>query len=150
MALHSPTPKSIWEIATLCFDAVFRPQTFTQKEIADNSLLNNVQSSSPPPPIYGVRRALAGSLLLTLLAMVTGAVFAMTLAAALTDRRLAIGISGGVGALVLLWATLAIRGWEIQTIGGGTLTERVNQRIFRFLYWIGTALLTVAAVLSAV
>ena len=34
-----------------------------------------------------------------------------------------------VGATVLLWATLFVRGWDIQTLGGVTLTERVNRWI---------------------
>src|SRR2546426_7937662 len=32
---------------------------------------------------------------------------------------------GGVG--VILWATLAIRGWSIQTVNGNTLPERLNR-----------------------
>ena len=50
-----------------------------------------------------------------------------------------------VGTGVLLWATLAMKGWDIQTIDGVTLTERVNSWIFRILYWLGTALLVAAA-----
>lgn len=44
-----------------------------------------------------------------------------------------------VGATVLLWATLFVRGWDIQTFGGVTLTERVNRWIYRLLYCFGTA-----------
>jgi hypothetical protein len=45
---------------------------------------------------------------------------------------------------VLLWATLFLRGWDIQSIGGVTLTERVNQWWFRAAYWVGTAALAVS------
>ena len=43
------------------------------------------------------------------------------------------------GVTVLLWATLFVRGWDIQTLGGVTLTERVNRWIYRLLYCLGTA-----------
>ena len=46
-----------------------------------------------------------------------------------------------VGASLLLWATLFVRGFEIQTNAGVTLTERVNQWLYRFLYCVGTALI---------
>ena len=46
-----------------------------------------------------------------------------------------------VAAGILLWATLFLRGWDIQSIGGVTLTERVNQWWFRTAYWTGTAML---------
>jgi len=48
-----------------------------------------------------------------------------------------------IGAALLLWGTLFVRGWDIQTIGGVTLTERVNQWIYRFLYLVGTGILNI-------
>jgi len=45
------------------------------------------------------------------------------------------------GAGLLLSGTLFVRGWEIQSWSGVTLTERVNQWIYRFLYCTGTAVL---------
>jgi ABC-type arginine/histidine transport system permease subunit len=45
------------------------------------------------------------------------------------------------GASVLLWGTLFVRGWEIQTFKGQTLIERVNRWIYRALYCVGTAVL---------
>jgi hypothetical protein len=46
-----------------------------------------------------------------------------------------------VGALLLLWGTLFVRGWQIQTYKGITLIERVNQWIYRTLYCLGTGVL---------
>jgi hypothetical protein len=43
------------------------------------------------------------------------------------------------GAGLLLWGTLFVRGWEIQSWGGTTIIESVNQWIYRFLYCAGTA-----------
>lgn len=45
------------------------------------------------------------------------------------------------GTCLLLWGTLFVRGWNIQTYGGVTLTERVNQWLYRTLYCVGTAVL---------
>lgn len=45
------------------------------------------------------------------------------------------------GASFLLWGTLFVRGWEIQTYVGHTLTERVNQWIYRALYCVGTTII---------
>ena len=41
-----------------------------------------------------------------------------------------------IGACLLLWGTLFVRGWEIQTYKGRSLTERVNQWLYRALYCI--------------
>jgi hypothetical protein len=43
---------------------------------------------------------------------------------------------GGVG--ILLWATLAKQGWNIQTWNGNSPVERVDQKIFRSLYVVGS------------
>ena len=43
-----------------------------------------------------------------------------------------------LGAALLLWGTLFVRGWEIQSFAGVTLSERVNQWLYRFLYCAGT------------
>jgi hypothetical protein len=51
-----------------------------------------------------------------------------------------------LGALLLLWGTLFVRGWEIQTYKGTTLIERVNQWIYRSLYCSGTAVLVASLV----
>lgn len=42
---------------------------------------------------------------------------------------------------ILLGATVGIVGWEIQTMGGKTLPEKVNRDIFHILYFVGTYIL---------
>lgn len=49
------------------------------------------------------------------------------------------------GVLVLLWATLAKQGWNIQTINGESLPELVNDCIYRSLYVFGSWLLVISA-----
>jgi hypothetical protein len=38
------------------------------------------------------------------------------------------------------WATLARLGWPGQSYKGDTVVERLDERIFKFLYWLGTFL----------
>lgn len=49
-------------------------------------------------------------------------------------------------ALVVLTATFALRGWEIQSIDGGTAPEVVNQFVYRLLSFGGTVLLVASMV----
>lgn len=49
-----------------------------------------------------------------------------------------------VGVGVILWATLAIRGWSIQSFNGNTLPERLNRAIYRVLYVLGSLLLVLS------
>ena len=46
-----------------------------------------------------------------------------------------------IGAGLLLWGTLFVRGWEIQSSSGVQFAERVNQWLYRTLYCIGTAVI---------
>jgi hypothetical protein len=46
-----------------------------------------------------------------------------------------------VGAALLLWGTLFVRGWEIQSSSGVQFAERVNQWLYRALYCVGTAII---------
>jgi hypothetical protein len=64
--------------------------------------------------------------------------------------RALVGISDGtgtaalqyIGTAALLWATLGSPGWTIQTIGGESLAEVLNERIHRGLHCFGTFLLS--------
>lgn len=49
-----------------------------------------------------------------------------------------------VGAGVLLWASLAKQGWNIQTFGGWSAHEQVDAHVFRLLYVAGTFLLVLS------
>ena len=46
-----------------------------------------------------------------------------------------------IGAGLLLWGTLFVRGFEIESYCCVTLGERVNQWLYRTLYCIGTAVI---------
>lgn len=88
-----------------------------------------------------VRRAFWRSALLVATAFGAGALGAGGVAAAgyglLPGWQL---LLQAISAAVLLWGTAFVRGWDIQTYGGATLTERANRTLYLALYINGTAL----------
>ena len=131
-----------------CVLLVLFPKRFQRWQEADNKLLNaqNNDINSRGRPSLVVRRALFTSLVLVLISGCVGYV-----AGSVTTHLIGYASQTNiiwtqiVGVSVLLWGTLFIRGFEIQTHGGITLTERVNQWIYRALYCLGTAVLVFSA-----
>jgi hypothetical protein len=94
-----------------------------------------------------VHRAFWLSLLLVVVSALAGAIIGATAGDILgpaTVRHIA--ILQVCGALLLLWGTLFVRGWQIQTYEGKTVIERINQWIYRALYCVGTAVLVASLV----
>jgi hypothetical protein len=128
----------------LCAFAAFYPQKLVEEEQTYKKERKCLQQSSPPeqPRAYRVTRALWGSLALVLCSIAAGYLGGKVLgtvncmATASMVRGLQI-----TGATILLWATLFVRGWDIQTWGGETPTERVNRWLYRSLHCIGTAII---------
>ena len=142
MGAKLPTKVTLCRAIGLCLMAIFAPKRFAAAEAADNAILNAAPNAPAEAPVLKVRRALLNSLLLVLLAGAVG----WSLGVALT--RLygpacpsTILLLQMFGAMILLWATLAVRGWDIVTYASATLSERVNQWIYRFLYCCGSAVL---------
>ncbi len=104
---------------------------------------------SEKPRAFKIRRALWSSLLLVAASVIAGLVIGKALAYLLghTTGKAPIVLQL-TGAMLLLWGTLFVRGWDIQSYGGATLTERVNRWLYRGLYCIGTT--AVVASLSIV
>ena len=145
MADRHPTPLSVFEIVRLCFLLLFRPKRFIEVENANNAARFGYIGDSPVRQKHGaeiVREAFFKSLALVLLSSAVGYLAGRVMgnvgrcATAETVSWLQIA-----GASVLLWGTLFVRGWEIQTYAGVLFTERVNQWLYRALYCIGTAVL---------
>jgi hypothetical protein len=88
-----------------------------------------------------VRRALFYSLALVLASGLVGVVLGNVACHCIGKSDVWVTTLQVVGAGLVLWATLAVRGWEIQTFASVTLTERVNQWIYRSLSCFGTAIL---------
>jgi hypothetical protein len=137
-----PSRVTPWRAIALCLMAVFTPNRFAAVEAEDSAALNASANAPAEPPVLKVRRALVNSLLLVLASGAVG----WSIGEALTRWyepacASTIQLIQMVGALMLLWATLAVRGWDIFTYATVTLSERVNQWIYRFLYCCGSAIL---------
>jgi hypothetical protein len=134
----------------LCIFAGFFPTKLAEAERADNEARNRLlKTSSQEHNAFKVRRALWASLACVLGSIAVGLLIgtALSVLTGPGPARLVAALQG-VGATILLWATLFVRGWEIQSWGGVTLTERVNRWIYRFLYCLGTAAIMASLPLS--
>jgi hypothetical protein len=49
-----------------------------------------------------------------------------------------------LGAGLLLWATLGLGGWSVQTMDGETFAEKLDLWVFRVLHVVGTVILVAA------
>ncbi|MBK7646146.1 MAG: hypothetical protein IPJ12_03035 [Betaproteobacteria bacterium] len=145
MANTRPTKISFFKAVYYCFLAIVMPQRFVAEETADNALLNALAPQEPEERALKLRHALFKAFQLVFASGIFGVVIGLLAhrfcGPASSNTIAALQI---IGALILLWGTLAVRGWDIQTYGGVTLTERVNQWIYRFLYCCGTAVLVLS------
>jgi len=142
MGDRRPTPAGFFGAIRLCWLLLADPKRFLEVQDQDSRTRNNDKiSAEREPSAYIVRRAFLYSLLLVIASGAfgysTGLVIEFQVGCA-QSNIIAILQIGGAG--LLLWGTLFIRGWEITTWEGVTLTERVNQWIYRFLYCGGTAI----------
>ena len=115
------------------------PSKFDALEREDSKKLETAPNDDSHP-VQHVRQGLFESLIWVIASGTIGYVFGIVLCKVVGRHDFMITAFQVVGAMLLLWATLAVRGWQIQTFSGTTLTERVNQWIYRFLYCLGTAL----------
>ncbi len=132
-----PVLLAVWA----CLLAVFSPKRFLDFQERKTKVLS-IPASSDENSAFTVSRAFWISLFLVLISRVSGAftgvVYGWVFGAA--SSRMTTWLQA-VGAALLLWGTLFVRGWDIQTYGAQTLIERVNRWIYRGLYCIGTAVL---------
>ncbi|MDH5180586.1 MAG: hypothetical protein OEZ39_12060 [Gammaproteobacteria bacterium] len=144
--------------------AVFRPRAFIKYAIAHDCAkikeaydgrdltpqeIENTRNLSAKR-LCSLRSSLGRAWLLTEVAVACGIVFGFILqssvGAASSRTVLLLQL---IGASIILAATLALLGWDIQSMEGDTLPERVNQWLFRFQYWVGTFLFVLSVVWSA-
>jgi len=143
MADTRPTPLTLVAAARLCILLLFAPERFKEAERADHACRNNYTDSGDPPHRADmVRKAFFASLVLVLLFSALGFTAGQFMhfagRCATPDTVTCAQI---VGAALLLWGTLFVRGWEIQSWSGVQFTERVNQWLYRSLYCAGTAVI---------
>lgn len=92
-----------------------------------------------------IRRALFGGITITLLTITVGFLTGLGLARAVgAPSKVVVYILQGVGAAVILGATLGEIGRKIETYGQDSLPERMNKYTFRALYVLGTFLFVVS------
>ena len=122
-------------------------------------LSGNTQLSAAPPEIQERRRREYAATLAKRLYLLRRNLFrsffilASAVAVSLLFSYLAPAVSAlgrawlGVSSLFCFaWSTLARLGWAGQSYRGDTVVERLDERIFMFLYWLGTFLGTLALV----
>jgi len=110
----------------LCVVGAFLPQKLVEAQRADDEVRKKLPQPPPPPEhsAFRVRRALWESLLWVLCSLAVGYLGGRLLnvvvgqATEMLVRTLQV-----VGATLLLWGTLFVRGWDIQTKGGISLTQ---------------------------
>jgi hypothetical protein len=143
MADTRPTPVSFAKAVRLSLLLLFSTEKFIAEEKADNEAHNNRNDKAEREhSARTVRRAFTYGFLLVLAFAAIGYGFGALLGYWLGYfPAKVVAWMQVVGACLLLWGTLFVRGWEIETYCGVTYTERVNQWLYRFLYCIGTAMI---------
>lgn len=143
MADPRSTPLSFARAVWLCLLLLLATQRFKTEERNDQAARDNYKTSFELPHRADVvRRAFLSSLFLVLAFSLIG--FSLGRAMQMLGRCATPETTvwaQAIGAALLLWGTLFVRGWEIQSYSGVQLTERVNQWLYRFLYCVGTAII---------
>lgn len=152
MADTRPTKVSFMRATHLCLLAIFRPANLAKEEEKDEEERKNLPQ--PPPArekrAYVIRRAFRSSFILVIASASIGFIVGQIADELLGSvPEIVITSLQITGALLLLWGTLFVRGWEVQSFGGVTLSERVNKWIYRALYCIGTAIIICTLMLSS-
>jgi hypothetical protein len=152
MADTRPTKISFIRMVRLCVLAVLAPDKLQAEEVRETE---DRAKLVPPPPSRHPAHKIQGAFWNSLLAVIVSA--ASGYAAAWIWNFWTGGVSlrcfsvlQVLGAGALLWGTLFVSGWDIQTFGGVTLTERINRSIYRALYCVGTAILVLSAAIRVV
>jgi hypothetical protein len=147
MSHKHPTSVSFTCAVKLCVLAICHPSKFAALESADNAVLDATTDAPHIANVLQIRNALKNSLFLVLAATAFGLFFGCILRCAYGSAGTnTVAVLQAVGALILLWATLAVRGWDILTNCAVTYSERVNQWIYRFLYCLGTSIVVCSLV----
>ncbi len=164
----TPTRKDIgrseseWALMARCVVALFWKSANVQPLIdADHAreLLRNIQLRAASSDVQErhrseyattlaqrlrlLRRSVFGSFFILASAVALSVLGTYVFAPLSTGQRAALGAAS---IFSFAWATVARLGWPGQSWKGDTVVERLDERIFKFLYWLGT-LLGILAVL---
>jgi hypothetical protein len=138
-----PSKLPFLKIVHLCFLAIVNKRQFIKEENKDNEIRSRYPPEEEKPHgIYIVVKAFWKSLFVIISSAIVGAILGFMLRFYFFDpSSIMISMLQIIGACLLLWGTLFIRGWEIQTYCSVTLTERINQLLYRGLYCLGTIIM---------
>lgn len=140
-----PTEVSWARMLYLSFLLLKDPDQFEIEEIIDNERIGYRGSSTKSGRVQKIRKGLKESLkYFAIVFFVSSAAGYLVFIYLELDPAFSTFFVVG-GSMVLLWATFAVRGWDIQSNDGITLGERANMWIFRSLYAFGTALIVMGA-----
>lgn len=140
-----PLHQAIWA----CLLAIFSPKHFLLFQ-EGQSKAQGIPAASDNSSVFVIRRAFWLSLVMVISSGALGGFVGLVAGRVLgIASPYLIGTLQVIGACLLLWGTLFVRGWEIQTYKGHTLIERVNQWIYRTLYCVGTAVLVASLIWPA-
>lgn len=143
MADTRPTPANFRRALRLCLKVLFLPHQMEEEDKNDAQLRQSMGGSPAIAPHRAilVQRAFFSSFALVftsgLLGYGAGKLMEELGRCAESTTTSWLQISS---AAILLWATLFIRGWDIQSFGGVTPTERVNQWLYRSMCCMGTVI----------
>jgi hypothetical protein len=114
------TPIGLGRKLVLCFQVIFAPGTMLAAELKDNEARKAFPSPDKPPHVaYIVRRAFWTALGVVIGAIFFGLICGRVLRAFIgTPTPEVVTWLQIIGAGLLLWGTLFVRGWEIQSYGG--------------------------------
>ena len=150
MADTRPTNISYTRAIYLCALLLFAPKKFQIAEEEDNVLRSKREDKQTKErSALIVRRAFWQSLMFVATSALIGwgLSFIIVFATSCTSAKVIAGLQIG-GAMLFLWGTLFVRGWEIETWSGVSLTERVNRWLYRILYCTGTSIIVLSLALS--
>jgi hypothetical protein len=148
MGSAKPPKISIAKAIYLCLLLMFSTDKFINEEKKDQEKRHKLPCDAyQTHGAFIVRNTLIKSLFLVLSAGFIGFLLGISLRY-LANQPSTLVIKGSqiFGALLLLWGTLFVRGFEIQSYGGVNITEKVNQWIYRGLYFSGTAIVVLSLV----
>jgi len=145
MALKIEKSRSIFQKTWLCWLALTNSTEFKRLEDDDNREINSTRSVDERARIEHLRNAYGSACRLMLMGCVAGGLVGMLLHWTIgTANGSVIALVQVPAAGAVLWATLAMVGWPIASFASVTLTELVNQWIYRFVSALGTALFVAA------
>lgn len=128
---------------------LFLPARFVREAMDHDSRLPPARNLTGEPLTWDrvrrIRRSLATAFGLVLVSLVVGSISGAVLVRAFGQPRHSIIVLLQTGAAgVILGATLAVLGSEIQSYVGQTLPEKVNRWLYRVFYVVGTYLLVLS------